>query len=224
MDLSLLRVNPLRESTSGKRPHFLVFLGFFSFFFFSSFLAAPRHMEFPGQGLYLHPSCNPCHSCSNARSFNPLCQPGIKHASWGFRDAPNAIALQRELLGSLSLVCANSARFALFPSPSSSCCSCHHLFFQFLCPVHLVLLSGLLLSLCLLFLPLPALLSRGLEIQSLGKPVLGVGGKPWLSRDCVATMGGQVGDTLWGSSQQGGGTLLAGSAAWSVGGTSPRRQ
>ena len=37
MDLSLLRVNPLRESTSGKRHNFHHFLGFLSFFFFLLF-------------------------------------------------------------------------------------------------------------------------------------------------------------------------------------------
>ena len=32
--------------------------------------------EFPSQGLILSHSCKLQHSCSNARSFNPLCQAG----------------------------------------------------------------------------------------------------------------------------------------------------
>ena len=47
--------------------------------FFSS-IPSLQHMEFPGQGSDPSCSCNLhlCHSCSNARSFNPLCPgPGL---------------------------------------------------------------------------------------------------------------------------------------------------
>ena len=37
------------------------------------FLAAPWHMEFPGQGSGLSRTCDLCHSCGNAGSFRPLC-------------------------------------------------------------------------------------------------------------------------------------------------------
>ena len=36
------------------------------------FLAIPMTWKLPGQGLNLSHSCNLCHSCSNAGSFNPL--------------------------------------------------------------------------------------------------------------------------------------------------------
>ena len=42
--------------------------------FFPLFLAASQYMEFAGQGSDLSQNCELCHSCSNARSFNPLCQ------------------------------------------------------------------------------------------------------------------------------------------------------
>ena len=43
---------------------------------FLSFLAAPQHMDFLGQGSDPRHSCNLCYSCTNIRSFNPLCQAG----------------------------------------------------------------------------------------------------------------------------------------------------
>ena len=41
-------------------------------YIFFSFLATPRHIEFPDQRSDLSCSCNLCHSCGNTRSFNPL--------------------------------------------------------------------------------------------------------------------------------------------------------
>ena len=58
-------------------------------FFFFSFLATPRHMEFLGQGSDPSHSCDPHRSCI---SFNPLCWAGDRT-----RDAANAIAPQQEL-------------------------------------------------------------------------------------------------------------------------------
>ena len=46
------------------------------FFFFFSCLATLWHVEFWGRGPHLSHSCDLCHSCSNAGSFNPLCWAG----------------------------------------------------------------------------------------------------------------------------------------------------
>ena len=40
------------------------------------FLATLWHVEFLGQESHLSHCCNLCYSCSNARSFNPLCRAG----------------------------------------------------------------------------------------------------------------------------------------------------
>ena len=45
------------------------FLHLFAYFF--PFLATPRHMEFLGQGSNPNCSCDLCHGCGNAESFNP---------------------------------------------------------------------------------------------------------------------------------------------------------
>ena len=66
------------EETVSKVP-----LLFFLFFFF---LAAPWRMEFLGQGSDLSHRYNLCRTCSNTRSFNPLCRAG---------DPTNILALQR---------------------------------------------------------------------------------------------------------------------------------
>ena len=49
-------------------------LNWFFYAYVLSFLAALQQMEFPGQGWDQHCSFDLSHSCSNARSFNPLCQ------------------------------------------------------------------------------------------------------------------------------------------------------
>ena len=59
--------------------YIFAFLGFVLFCFV---LAALQHMEFMGQGSDLSHSCDLYRSYSNARSFSPLCRPGIKPASW----------------------------------------------------------------------------------------------------------------------------------------------
>ena len=47
------------------------------FLFLFSFLAAPQHVEFPGQGSDPSRSCDlPCSSCSKAGSFHPPRQAG----------------------------------------------------------------------------------------------------------------------------------------------------
>ena len=58
--------------------------------FFPPFLAAPWHVEFPGQGSDLSHSCNSCRSCSNAGSYLLTHSegPGIKPASWHCRNCP----------------------------------------------------------------------------------------------------------------------------------------
>ena len=45
-------------------------------YLFYFFMATPTGMKFPSQGLNPSCSCNLCHSCGNARSFNPLHQAG----------------------------------------------------------------------------------------------------------------------------------------------------
>ena len=66
---------PLRRGTKQKYTQNLYSTIFFSF------LAAPWHMEFPGQVSDLSCSCELRHSCSNAGSFDPPCWAGIKPAS-----------------------------------------------------------------------------------------------------------------------------------------------
>ena len=44
--------------------------------FIFSFLAILGQMEFLGQGSDLSPSCDLCHGCGNAGSFNQLCWAG----------------------------------------------------------------------------------------------------------------------------------------------------
>ena len=70
---------------------------FFFFFFFFSFLAALRHMEFPGQGSDPSHICSLHCSCSNARSLTHCARPGIKSASQRSRDAVDLVP-HRELL------------------------------------------------------------------------------------------------------------------------------
>lgn len=55
------------------------------FFFFSTLLASPWHMEFPGLGSHLSHSCDLCCNCGSNESLNPLCQ------AW---DPPCVLALQ----------------------------------------------------------------------------------------------------------------------------------
>ena len=49
--------------------------------FFFSFLAAPQHMEFLGQGSNMSLSLDQSHSCSNTRSLTYRARPGIKRAA-----------------------------------------------------------------------------------------------------------------------------------------------
>ena len=57
------------------------FINFFSFIIFIFFLAALRHMEFPGQGSDLSCSCDLSCICSNARSLTHCAGPGIEPVS-----------------------------------------------------------------------------------------------------------------------------------------------
>ena len=50
------------------------------------FLAAPQHMEFPGQGSHLSQCCEPHHSHGNTRSLTHCSGPGIE---------PESLQLQR---------------------------------------------------------------------------------------------------------------------------------
>ena len=53
----------------------LLYLFIYLFIYFL-FLAIPRHVKFPGQGLDLSHSCDPRPSCGNGSSFNSPCQAG----------------------------------------------------------------------------------------------------------------------------------------------------
>ena len=65
--------------------------------FFLIFLAAPQHIELPGQGSDLSCICNLHCSCGNTRSLTPCARPGIKSMSECCRDATYPVVLQREL-------------------------------------------------------------------------------------------------------------------------------
>ena len=67
---------------------------FFVSVFVSFILATLRLMEFPGKGSDPSHSCDlrgNGSNCSNAGSFNQLCQAGAKPVSWCCRDATNPI-------------------------------------------------------------------------------------------------------------------------------------
>ena len=71
----------------------------FGFFFSFSFLAVPRHMEFPGQGSEGSHSCNLCCSCSNARSLTHCAFVlGINPVSQRSRPIADPVAPDWELL------------------------------------------------------------------------------------------------------------------------------
>ena len=79
------------------RNYMCLWVGLFQVLFFS-FLATPRHKEFPGQGSDPSCLCDLCSNCINTRSFNPLCQPGAEPVFWCCRDTTKPIVPQQELL------------------------------------------------------------------------------------------------------------------------------
>ena len=97
--------------------YIFAFLGFFFLFVCLFFLAALQHMEFMGQGSDLSHSCDLYCSYSNARSFSPLCRPGIEPVSWYCRDRVDPVGPQWKLLHfcwSLILTSPGWARAASF--------------------------------------------------------------------------------------------------------------
>ena len=86
---------------------------------FFIFLAAPRHMEFPGQGSDPSRSCNLCYRCGNADPLTHCVGPGIKPASWRCRDTADPITPQRELLE--SGVLKGTDQIATNQAPSAWC-------------------------------------------------------------------------------------------------------
>ena len=76
---------------------------FFSLFFFSPFLAAPWHMEFPGQESDPSCSCDLSHSCNNTRSLTHCARPRIKTISQCSQDTANPVETQF-LLGTLVFI------------------------------------------------------------------------------------------------------------------------
>ena len=65
--------------------------------FFPFFLAAPWHMEFPGQRSDPNHSCNLGCSCGNTRSLTRCAGPGIEPASQCSQDTADLTAPQWEL-------------------------------------------------------------------------------------------------------------------------------
>ena len=65
---------------------FCFFIFYFILFFFHFWLPSGLRKFQQGQELNLSHGCNLCHSCSNSRSFNPLCRADIKPVSWFWRD------------------------------------------------------------------------------------------------------------------------------------------
>ena len=64
----------------------------FAFGVFWSFLAAPQHMELPGQGSDVSHSHNLSHSCGNARSLTHCARPRIEHRSQWLPGCPTCCA------------------------------------------------------------------------------------------------------------------------------------
>ena len=71
-------------------------LTFFQFFFFLLFLAAPQHMEFPGQGSDLSRSYNLSCSCGNAGSSSHCAGPGSNPCPSSSQDAAECILSQQK--------------------------------------------------------------------------------------------------------------------------------
>ena len=73
---------------------------FFFFFFFSyfSFLAAPWHTEFQGQGSDLHHSCDPPHSSATPEHLTYSAQLGVEPVFWHCRDTADPGVPQRGAL------------------------------------------------------------------------------------------------------------------------------
>ena len=72
-----------------------IYMYIFTFFFF---LAAPPHMEVPGQGSDPIHSCKLSHSCGNAGFLTHCAGLGIEPMSQRSQDTANPIAPQWELL------------------------------------------------------------------------------------------------------------------------------
>ena len=106
--IQVLQIKIKMQSTLGNLPECLsqhwdqawnLILFFFFFFPLSPFLAAPWHMEFPGQGS------DPSHKSVTYTRPEAMLDPlihcaglGIKPISWHCRDATDPVAPQRELL------------------------------------------------------------------------------------------------------------------------------
>lgn len=70
--------------------------GRITFIFYFPFLAAPQHMEFPGQGWDSSCGCNLSYSCGNAGSLTHRAGPGIQPECQPSQDATDPTAPWRE--------------------------------------------------------------------------------------------------------------------------------
>ena len=77
---------------------FIYFPIHFLFVCLFSFLAAPRHMEFMGQGSDPSHSHDLSHSCSNAGSLTHCGRPRIEPVTQHSQDSTDSIVPQEELL------------------------------------------------------------------------------------------------------------------------------
>ena len=113
---------PLPRAFSPFPKHYRL-VGFFSrafFFFFFFFLAAPTHMEFPGQGSDPSHSLNLSLSCGTAGSLTHCAGPGIEPVSQHSQDTANPVVPQWELLELYRPVVIESVSF-VDPIPHHCC-------------------------------------------------------------------------------------------------------
>ena len=71
------------------------------YFILFYFFGCPTAYGIPGLVIRSELQLQPRPQLCNAGSFNPLCQAGIKPASWCCRDIANLVAPQQELQGAL---------------------------------------------------------------------------------------------------------------------------
>ena len=88
---------PQGRQWEGEQMSLLQFGSECSFAAFCSFVAALRHMEFPGQGSDLSRCCDLSCSFGNIGSLSHCAGPGIKPASQGSQDTAGPVTPQREL-------------------------------------------------------------------------------------------------------------------------------
>ena len=86
------------------------------FFFSFPFLAAPWHVELPGQGSDPSRSCDLCCTCGNTGSLSHCAEPGIKPMLRCSQDIAHPIVPQQELQGTPFLI-HNCCQMSSLPPP-----------------------------------------------------------------------------------------------------------